>query len=204
MTRSLQAESLCLLRGDRCLFKALDFALQDGELLVVEGPNGSGKTSLLRGIAGLLEFETGRVTWNDRPVRECVQEFRSELVWFSHRVGFKGDLTLIENLAFEAGLRAMDSARLNGVLAQLSLSKLVELPFRALSAGQQRRVALARMLLSSGRLWIMDEPFTNLDKAGQSLVVELIEQHLAAQGLCIVASHQHLDIDGSTRRVNLQ
>ena len=204
MMLSLQAESLCLLRGDRCLFKALDFALREGEMLVVEGPNGSGKTSLLRGIAGLLEFETGLVTWNDRPVRECVQEFRSELVWFSHRVGFKGDLTLIENLAFEAGLRAMDSARLDEVLEHLSLSRLVALPFRSLSAGQQRRVALARMLLSRGRLWVMDEPFTNLDKAGQALVVDLIEQHLASQGLCIVASHQHLDIDGSTRRVSLQ
>ena len=139
MTPLLQADSLCLLRGDRCLFKDLEFALRQGEMLVVEGPNGSGKTSLLRGIAGLLEFEEGAVSWAGRPVRESFHEFRANLAWFSHRVGFKGDLTLLENLTFEAGLRAMDTQRLDAVLAQLGLAKLVSLPFRALSAGQQER-----------------------------------------------------------------
>jgi heme exporter protein A len=204
LTPLLQADSLCLLRGDRCLFKDLEFALRQGEMLVVEGPNGSGKTSLLRGIAGLLEFEEGAVSWAGRPVRESFHEFRANLAWFSHRVGFKGDLTLLENLTFEAGLRAMDTQRLDAVLAQLGLAKLVSLPFRALSAGQQRRVALARMLLSAGKLWMMDEPFTNLDRDGQTLVVQLIERHLADGGLSIVASHQHLDIDGSTRRIELR
>lgn len=204
MSALLHAESLCLLRGDRCLFRGLGFSLREGELLVIEGPNGSGKTSLLRGIAGLLEFEDGEVSWRGQPLRENFHDFRSNLAWFAHRVGFKGDLTLLENLAFEAGLRATDTTKLDAVLTQLELSKLVSLPFRSLSAGQQRRVSLARMLLSTGRLWIMDEPFTNLDAGGQSLVVELIERHLTDGGACIVASHQHIDIDGSTRRVELQ
>lgn len=204
MNDRLVANALCLFRGDRCLFKHLEFSLQDGEMLVVEGPNGCGKTSLLRGIAGLLEFENGDVSWNGQRIRDAYQPFRADLVWLSHRVGFKSDLNILENLAFEAGLRSTDTARLDEVLDRLSLSKLLALPFRVLSAGQQRRVALARMLLSRARLWMMDEPFTNLDKAGQALVVELISDHLSTGGLCVVASHQPLEIDGRTRRVSLQ
>ncbi len=204
MTELLSGNDLCLFRGDRCLFKNLEFALNQGELLVIEGPNGSGKTSLLRAVAGLLEFETGVVNWDGVTIRDNHQSFRADLVWLSHRVGFKGDLNILENLKFESGLRASDQTRLGEVLERLSLSRLVELPFRSLSAGQQRRVALARMLLASARLWIMDEPFTNLDKAGQALVTELIGEHIQAGGSCMVASHQPLEIDGHTRRVTLQ
>ena len=204
MTELLSGNDLCLFRGDRCLFKNLEFALNQGELLVIEGPNGSGKTSLLRAVAGLLEFESGVVNWDGVTIRDNHQSFRADLVWLSHRVGFKGDLNILENLKFESGLRASDQRRLGEVLERLSLSRLVELPFRSLSAGQQRRVALARMLLASARLWIMDEPFTNLDKAGQALVAELIGEHIRAGGSCMVASHQPLEIDGHTRRVTLQ
>jgi len=204
LTELLSGIDLCLFRGDRCLFRNLEFALNQGELLVVEGPNGSGKTSLLRAVAGLLEFETGVVKWDGVSVRDNHQSFRADLVWLSHRVGFKGDLNILENLKFESGLRASDQTRLGDVLDRLSLSRLLELPFRSLSAGQQRRVALARMLLASARLWVMDEPFTNLDKAGQALVTELIGEHVRAGGSCIVASHQPLEIDGHTRRVTLQ
>ena len=201
---ALAAQSLCLFRGERCLFKDLSFELQAGELLVVEGPNGSGKTSLLRAMAGLLDFETGSVSWHGNIIRDAYQAFRSDVAWLSHRVGFKGDLTVAENLDFEKGLRATDQARYQTVLERLSLTRLTDLPFRSLSAGQQRRVALARMLLSTATLWMMDEPFTNLDKAGQALVVDLIRAHLSEGGMCIVASHQHIEIDGSTRRVTLQ
>jgi heme exporter protein A len=204
LTELLSGQDLCLLRGDRCLFRSLEFALNVGELLIIEGPNGSGKTSLLRGIAGLLEFETGTINWAGKAVNENYQGFRGDLVWLSHKVGCKADLNLIENLRFESGLRATDEEKLQSVLERLSLTRLVELPLRSLSAGQQRRVALARLLMARARLWMMDEPFTNLDRAGHDLVEELITEHLGAGGSCVVASHHALDVTGETRRVTLQ
>ena len=203
MTVSLTAESLCLFRGDRCLFKDLEFSLQEREMLVVEGPNGSGKTSLLRGIAGLLDFETGEVAWNGQSVCDNYQAFRGDLAWFAHRVGFKGDLNLHENLNFESGLRASVPSRRDDVLERLGLQAIARLPFRSLSAGQQRRGALARMLLSTAKIWIMDEPLTNLDKDGQSLLITVLEDHIRRGGLCVAASHQPLEIEGTTRRVTL-
>ncbi len=203
MTGVLSANDLSLVRGDRCLFEQLDFALNPGELLLIEGPNGSGKTSLLRGIAGLLEFATGHVSWDGDKVLENYQLFRADLVWLSHRVGFKGELNLLENLKFESALRSSAIEKTETIIERLGLARLTALPFRYLSAGQQRRVALARMLLANARLWLMDEPYTNLDKAGRSLVAELITEHLAGAGMCIVASHQPVEIDATTRRVTL-
>lgn len=200
----MSANDLCLLRGDRCLFQHVEFALNSGELLFVAGANGSGKTSLLRGIAGLLDFETGHVTWDGKRIRDAYQLFRSELVWLSHRVGFKEELNLLENLQFESALRASSMDQAATVIDRLSLAGLGSLPFRYLSAGQQRRVALARMVLANARLWMMDEPFTNLDKGGQALVAELISEHLGGGGLCIVASHQTVEIDAPTKRLTLQ
>ena len=203
MTALLSANDLCLVRGDRCLFRSLNFALNPGELMFVGGANGSGKTSLLRGIAGLLDFATGHVTWDGRKILDDYQLFRSEVVWLSHRVGFKDELNLIENLQFESALRASSMDKSAPVIERLGLARLTDLPFRYLSAGQQRRVALARMLLAKARLWLMDEPFTNLDKAGQGLVAELIAEHVGSGGLCIAASHQTVEIAAPTNRVML-
>ncbi len=203
MTALLSANDLCIVRGDRCLFRSLNFALNPGELMFVGGANGSGKTSLLRGIAGLLDFATGHVTWDGRKILDDYQLFRSEVVWLSHRVGFKDELNLIENLQFESALRASSMDKSAPVIERLGLARLTDLPFRYLSAGQQRRVALARMLLAKARLWLMDEPFTNLDKAGQGLVAELIAEHVGSGGLCIAASHQTVEIAAPTNRVML-
>ena len=204
MTGLLSAEDLSLFRGERCLFKQLAFALNAGELLLVEGPNGCGKTSLLRVIAGLLDPESGRIMWNGANVADDRQGFRAELAWMAHKVGFKNDLTLTHNLRFECGLRSTDWPALDAVLQRLNLSNLTRLPLRALSAGQQRRVTMARMLLSDASLWLMDEPFTNLDTAGRTLLTDVVVEHLANDGLAVIASHQPIDLDAPVRRVVLQ
>ena len=203
MTAKLSAIDLTLIRGESCLFQGLEFALNSGELLLLEGQNGSGKTSLMRAIAGMLSLETGEIFWNDLPVDRQRQEFHGSLVWLAHRTGLKGDLTLVENLRFEASLRAQSGVDRTAVYERLGISKLKTLPLRALSAGQQRRVALARMLLADVPLWLMDEPFTNLDREGRKLVMQLTEEHLAKGGLCVMAAHQDIEIDATVRRVSL-
>lgn len=200
----LSAEALTLFRGERCLFKGLSFALNPGELLLLEGPNGSGKTSLLRAIAGILELEDGVISWDAVPVREQRQAFHGALVWMAHRVGFKADLTLLENLAFEASLRLQSDADLDEVLQRLELNRLKRLPMRSLSAGQQRRVALARMLLSRAVLWLMDEPFANLDRDGRELAMTLTGEHLDKGGMCIMAAHHDVEFGQSMHRIVLQ
>lgn len=203
LTALLCAHDLGLVRGERRLFRAISFALNAGELLHVEGTNGSGKTSLLRVIAGLVDAETGSVSWQGQPIRDIAQTYRGELVWLGHKVGCKLDLTLLENLRFEHALRRSSAQPLGEVLERLRLSLLTPLPMRALSAGQQRRVALARLLLSGARLWLLDEPFTNLDRDGRTLVRELIAEHLRGGGLCVAASHQPLDTGGPEQRLAL-
>jgi len=204
LTAKLLASDLTLFRGERCLFRGLGFALNPGELLLLEGQNGSGKTSLMRAIAGLLEFESGEVLWDGRPVHGQRQAFHSDLVWMAHRVGLKADLTLVENLAFESRLRWPSAADFDTVLSRLGIDRLRRLPVRSLSAGQQRRVSLARMLLSRATLWLMDEPVSNLDRDGRKLVMTLVSEHLGRGGLCIMAAHQDIDIDGPVQRVVIQ
>jgi heme exporter protein A len=203
LTAKLSAHGLSLLRGERLLIRDLDFALNPREMLLLEGKNGSGKTSLLRAMAGLLEFESGELLWDGASVRKQRQEFHGALTWLSHRTGLKGDLTLIENLRFENGLRAQRDIDFEGVLRRLGIERLTRLPLRALSAGQQRRVALARLLLTDAPLWLMDEPFTNLDREGRALVMELVSEHLAKDGMCVLAAHQDVQIDGTVVKVNL-
>jgi len=124
-------------------------------------------------------------------VRKARQAFHGSLVWMAHRVGLKADLTLVENLNFEASLRAQSTADLEQVMERLGISRLKRLPIRALSAGQQRRVALARMVLSKAQLWLMDEPFTNLDRDGRKLVMKLVSEHLSRDGMCIIDATVH-------------
>jgi heme exporter protein A len=200
----LSGHGLTVIRGDRCLFEGVDFALKTGELLIVEGPNGSGKTTMLRAIAGLIDPDEGTIRWNDTNVKRIRQSFHGDLVWMAHRPGFKGDLTLMENLRFEAGLRNMSISAAERHLARLGVAAVTRIPFRALSAGQQRRVALARLIMARARLWLMDEPFTNLDTAGQDLVLEALQEHLRAGGMCVMATHRQFDLDAPTHRIRLQ
>lgn len=203
MTAKLIATDLTLIRGERCLFENVGFALEPGQLLLLQGRNGCGKTSLLRALLGLLEPETGDIRWDGEPIADVRQAYCRSFVWMAHRVGFKADLTLVENLLFESALRPFDHTDFDAVLERLGLNRLKKLPVRFLSAGQQRRVALARMLLADVPLWLMDEPFTNLDADGRQLVVDVLDEHLAAGGSCILATHQDVVVDAPTQKVDL-
>jgi len=204
LTATLIVSDLTLIRGERCLFTGVSFALEPGQLVLLEGQNGSGKTSLLRAVVGLLEPEDGEIRWQGEPIRKVRDQFFAASVWMGHRVGFKADLTVEENLRFEQCLRPSRSSDIDDVLARLSISRLKKLPLRSLSAGQQRRVALARMLLAGAELWLMDEPFTNLDRDGRSMVESLVTDHLRSGGLCMMAAHQDVNVDAPIERVLLQ
>ena len=204
MTTTLSGDNLTLIRGERCLFEGLGFALKGGELLLLEGRNGCGKTSLMRAIAGMLSLETGQVFWNEVPVLKQRQTFHGDLVWLAHRTGLKGDLNMLENLHFEESLRPQSERDPEEVYERLGIERLRRLPLRSLSAGQQRRVALARMLRANVPLWLMDEPFTNLDREGRKLVMELVEEHLGTGGMCVMAAHQDVDINAPVTKIRMQ
>jgi heme exporter protein A len=204
LSHTLTAHDLLLIRGDRCLFANLSFTLAAGELMLLEGRNGSGKTSLLKTLAGILEPEAGEVRWNGEPVRHQRQAFLGATAWLGHRIGFKRDLTALENLRFEASLRPVRTRDIEEALERLGVLRLKKQPLRSLSAGQQRRVALARMLLAAAPLWLLDEPFTNLDRDGREVVIELIAEHVKDGGLCILAAHQDVALDVPTQRILLQ
>ncbi len=203
MSVTLSADDLTVIRGETCLFHGLSFALKPGELLLLEGQNGSGKTSLIRAIAGMISLESGEILWNNIPIGQQRQAFHGSLAWLAHRTGLKGDLTLIENLRFEAALRPQATIDATVIYRRLGIDGLRDLPLRSLSAGQQRRVALARLLLADVPLWMMDEPFTNLDRDGRQLVRRMVEEHLASGGLCVMAAHQDIQINAAVVPVAL-
>ncbi len=200
----LKAHDLTLWRGPFCLFHDLSFELAAGQALVIRGPNGSGKTTLLRVLCGLTRPETGRVEWDGLPVERNRHAFGTELAYFGHALGLKADLSVAQNLRFAESLGGRRRGNLADYLAALDLQDCCDLEVRYLSAGQKRRTALARVLMSGARLWVMDEPFTNLDAAGRAFVEERLNAHLSSSGLAAVAAHHELSIrDGRTVAIRL-
>jgi heme exporter protein A len=198
----LEALDLEATRGDAVLFRDLSFSVAAGSLLHVTGANGSGKTSLLRALCGLLLPSAGEVRWKGERIRSLREEYWKCLAYVGHADALKDDLTAEENLEVSCALGgfAVPAARARAALESCGLGARARLPVRALSQGQRRRAALARLALSAAQpLWILDEPFAALDTAAVDLVRSLIEQHLAGGGMLVITSHQDIGIASSSQ-----
>ena len=171
----------------------------------IEGANGSGKTSLLRILAGLSRSSEGQVLWEGEDILKHRTAYFSQVAYLGHTLGVKSDLSPVENLKISLALANIrfDEEAVYRVLEQTGLAGKEDMPARSLSAGQKQRVALARLLVCPAKLWIMDEPFTALDVSGVGLVRELLESHLQRGGMAVLTSHQAVEVRGDVVRVNL-
>ncbi|WP_086005527.1 cytochrome c biogenesis heme-transporting ATPase CcmA [Pseudoalteromonas sp. BSi20652] len=197
----LHIKSVTCIKQDRCLFADLDFSLNSGQIMQLAGPNGAGKTSLLRIIAGFSVPDEGSVLFQEQPISKYYEEYARELLFIGHKTGVNTQLSAIENVRHWLQINGyINESDLYPILAQLGLVGLEDVPVRMLSAGQQRRVALVRLCLSDAKLWILDEPFTALDKSGVAFLQQRFEQHLQSGGAILLTTHQNL----TTQFSNLQ
>ncbi|WP_350282869.1 cytochrome c biogenesis heme-transporting ATPase CcmA [Nitrosomonas sp.] len=190
----LTARNLECIRGEHRLFSNLSFSVNPGELMFVGGPNGSGKTSLLRLLCGLSLPDDGEIYWNGTDIRELGGDYRDVMTYLGHLGGIKDDLTAIENLRISCALAGceIDEDQAADALGQIGLAGREMLPARVLSQGQRRRVALARLLVARTKLWILDEPLTALDVAAVELIKGILEHNLAEGGMVIMTTHQEI------------
>jgi len=188
--KRLEAIALACARNDVVLFRDLDLNVGAGEILLIGGANGSGKTSLLRLLAGLGAPESGTIRWCGADITAADTEYRAAIEYLGHANGIKLDLTAAENLGFSVALRGGDAASIDGALESAGLGRLGGIRARLLSAGQRRRLALARLRLSKAPLWLLDEPLTALDAQGRDFVSGLLGNHARDGGMAVVATHE--------------
>jgi heme exporter protein A len=202
----LSATQLECVRGERCLFSGVSFAVDPGGLLHVEGRNGSGKTSLMRLLCGLSRPERGEISWRGTPISELGEEYRADVLYLGHANGVKDELSALENLLASARIGgerlAEDDAR--EALATLGLQGSEDLPAKSLSQGQKRRVALARLTTTRKPLWLLDEPVASLDRSAATWFESMLTTHLGRSGVVVLTTHQAIcRPSGSLQRLRL-
>lgn len=199
----LEARALAFYRQDEPVFGPLDFRLGEGEIALVEGDNGSGKTTLLRILAGLLHVDEGELRWRGEPWRRDAH--LGDILFLGHHLGLKADLSARENLAVAAGLYGRrDGLAADAILREIGLAGYEDEPVRRLSAGQKKRAALVRLLFLPATLWLLDEPYANLDRAGIELVNGLLARHATRGGAALVTSHGAVSfLAGEPRRIRM-
>jgi len=199
----LEASQIECVRGSRRLFRDLSFRLEAHQALRVRGENGSGKTSLLRIVAGLSPAESGRVSWNDGNIHTLGEDYLRDLLFLGHSNGLKDDLSPVENLRYALALTGVisDEPALRAALAEQGLAASADLPVKLLSQGQKRRVALTRLSFSAEKpLWILDEPFTALDAVSVERLARTIAKQLQRGGIVMFTTHQEVELPGATMR----
>lgn len=194
---TLEARALTLARGNMTLVRELTLAVGPGGILHVQGPNGRGKTTLLRTLAGLTQPESGRINWRGRSIgADGGSDYRGALLFLGHQPALKGALTAAENLEHYRALRAQPGLPVREALDAFAMGGAGDIPCRRLSAGQRQRVALARLLSEPAALWILDEPFTALDRSASADLARQLQRHAAAGGMTVITSHHPLPLPG--------
>lgn len=198
----LEVSNLTAIRDERVLFENLTFSIQPGELVQIEGRNGTGKTTLLRIVTGLGDKEEGEILWKGEQIDKSRDEFHQDLLFLGHQTGVKRELTAFENLSFYQSVHQESSSQeaIFQALAKVGLAGREDVPVAQLSAGQQRRVALARLWLSKQVLWILDEPLTAIDKQGVKVLEALFAHHAENGGIVILTTHQDMFADSPKLR----
>lgn len=191
----LRAEAISCIRQDRVLFEQLCLSVEPGEMLHIAGKNGAGKSSLLRLLAGLAQPDDGIVLYREKPLYDVISDYAANLCYIGHHSGIHEQLTALENLSFWRAASGVAPADDYALLAKLGLAGLEDIPCRMLSAGQQRRVSLARLWFTPCQLWVLDEPFTALDQSAITLLQQHFLQHLLKGGSVILTTHQSLSLD---------
>jgi heme exporter protein A len=192
---SFSGSGLACMRGERWVFTGLGFTLEAGGVLVLTGPNGSGKSSLLRIMAGLGRLAGGQLAWDGAPIAAEPEAHRARVQYVGHLDGIRPALTVAETLRFWCGLAEQPSDRLEPALGALGLLALADMPCRFLSAGQRRRLALARLAAWHAPLWLLDEPSVGLDQAALAALARLIRAHRSEGGLVVLSTHGPIELD---------